>query len=76
MKSSIFWDTTQCSALKSADVSEENFASIFSFEEYAEQETRVKAGGKQSSATYFSETSADFQRTTRRCIPEDRTLQF
>jgi hypothetical protein len=26
-------------------------------------------------ATYCSETSVDFQRTTRRYIPEDRTLQ-
>jgi hypothetical protein len=25
--------------------------------------------------TYSSETSVDFQRTTRRYIPEDRTLQ-
>jgi hypothetical protein len=26
-------------------------------------------------ATYFTETSADFQRTARRYIPEDRILQ-
>jgi hypothetical protein len=60
----------------STDVSEENIASIFRVEEYAKQETSVKAGGKQSSATSSSEMSADFQRTTRRYILEDRTLQF
>jgi hypothetical protein len=26
--------------------------------------------------TYSSETSFDFQRTTRRCIPEDRIIHF
>jgi hypothetical protein len=31
----------------STDVSEEHIASIFRVEEYAEQETSVKAGGKQ-----------------------------
>jgi hypothetical protein len=54
--------------------------------EGAEQETSVKAGDKLVSwsaysstlkieATCFSETSVDFQRTTRRHIPEDGTLQ-
>jgi hypothetical protein len=32
----------------STDVSEEHTASIFRIEEYPEQETKVKAGGKQS----------------------------
>jgi hypothetical protein len=27
-------------------------------------------------ATSFSETSVDFQRITRQCIPEDKTLQI
>jgi hypothetical protein len=48
------------------------------------QETRVKAGGKQSSASVLtlkmeamrsSETSVDFKRITLRYIPEDTTLQ-
>jgi hypothetical protein len=33
MKSTIFWDITQCSPLKSTDVSEEHIASIFSVKE-------------------------------------------
>jgi hypothetical protein len=37
----------------STDVSEERIASIFTVEEYAEQETRVKAGGKQSWRRYI-----------------------
>jgi hypothetical protein len=47
LKSIIFWDITPCSPL-STDVTEENIASIFRVEEEAEQETSVKAGGKQS----------------------------
>jgi hypothetical protein len=61
---------------KSSDVSEEHVASIFRVEEYAKQESCVKAGGKLVSclayysilkmeATCSSETSVDFQRTTR-----------
>jgi hypothetical protein len=49
--------------------------------EYPEQETRVKAGGKvdyfstlKMETTCFSETSLDFQQTTRRYIPEDSIL--
>jgi hypothetical protein len=34
----------------STDVSEEHIASIFRVEKYAEEETRAKAGGKQSGA--------------------------
>jgi hypothetical protein len=33
IKSTIFWDITQCSPLKSTDVSEEHIASIFRVEE-------------------------------------------
>jgi hypothetical protein len=39
--------------LESTDVSEEHIASIFRVEEYAEQETSVKVGGKQNSASGF-----------------------
>jgi hypothetical protein len=45
MKSSIFWDVVR---LKSPDVSKEYVASILRVEEWAEQETSLKAGGKQS----------------------------
>jgi hypothetical protein len=38
------------------------------------QETSMKTGLKMA-AICFSEMSADFKRTTRRCIPEDGTLQ-
>jgi hypothetical protein len=31
--------------------------------------------GSEQKTTRFSETSVDFQRTTWRCIPEDRTLR-
>jgi hypothetical protein len=37
----------------STDVLEEHIASIFRVEEYAEQETSVKAGGEQSSAGFL-----------------------
>jgi hypothetical protein len=49
MKSSIFWDKTPCSQLKSSDVSEEHVASNFRVEECAEQKTNMKAGGKEKS---------------------------
>jgi hypothetical protein len=58
-------------------VSEEHAASIFRVEELAEQETSVKAGGKQAchlEALCSSETSVDFQRTKWRYILEYRTL--
>jgi hypothetical protein len=54
-------------------------ASMFRVEKYGEQETSVKACSAYSStlkleAICSSETSVDFQRTTRRYIPKDRTL--
>jgi hypothetical protein len=60
MKSSIFWGIT--------DVFEEHVASIFKIEEQANQEEL------KMEPTYSSETSDGFQRTTRRYIPQDRTL--
>jgi hypothetical protein len=48
MKSTIFWDVTPYSPLKSSDVSEEHIAFIFRVEEEAEQQTSMKAGGRQS----------------------------
>jgi hypothetical protein len=52
---------------------EEHIVSIFRIEEEAEQETSVKAGGKQMEAICSFETSVDFQQTTRRYIPEEST---
>jgi hypothetical protein len=56
------------SALESTEVSEEHVASIFRVEEYVKQET-LKEKAKCSCVT-----SVDFQRTTRRYIPENRTF--
>jgi hypothetical protein len=47
MNSTVFWNITLCSPLKSTDVSEEHIASIFRVEEKAEQETRARL------ATFF-----------------------
>jgi hypothetical protein len=46
----------------------ERVASIFRVEEKAKQETTLKAAGEQISASYL------IQPTTRRYIPENRTL--
>jgi hypothetical protein len=87
MKSSIFWDITSCRLLKSTYVSEVHIDSISRIEK-AEQETSkalfvtcFDVGflldlyfDLNMEATYSSETSIDFQRTTWRCIPEGRTL--
>jgi hypothetical protein len=71
----------RCISWKSTDVSEKRIASIFKVEEESEQETGVKTGGKQlcsasswtlkMEAISSSETSVDFQLTTRSYIPED-----
>jgi hypothetical protein len=83
MKSYIFWDITQCSPLKV----NRHFGGICSFHlqgrRVYQARNQRKAGRKQSlaysstlnmEATCSSKTSADFQRTTRRYFPEDRTL--
>jgi hypothetical protein len=44
----IFWDIMPCSPLKVNRVSEEYIVSIFRAEEWAEQATSMKAGGKQN----------------------------
>jgi hypothetical protein len=70
---------------KSNYVSEERVASIFRVEEYAKTIKQHQSRWKLVSClTYFStlklevicssETSVDFQRTTRCCIPEERAL--
>jgi hypothetical protein len=56
--------------MQSTDVSEEHIASIFSIKEL-KQEIRLTL---KTEATCCSETSVEFQGTTRRYIPEDRTL--
>jgi hypothetical protein len=52
-----------CGALKSSNLSLEYVISIVKIKEYAQIEEK-----------YSSETSVNFQRTTRRYIPEDITL--
>jgi hypothetical protein len=49
MKSTIFWYTMPWSLLKDNVSEKHNITYIFRIEEYAEEETGVKAGGKQSS---------------------------
>jgi hypothetical protein len=46
-------------------------AYIFSIEEYTKQETSMKLVARRA---YSSEMLVDFQWTTRRYIPEDRTF--
>jgi hypothetical protein len=74
MMSSIFWDMTPCSSLKVS----RSFWGIFCFNfqdrtinEVRDQHEAVTELKMES--TYSSETSADFQWTTRRYIPEDTT---
>jgi hypothetical protein len=69
MKSSIFWDISLCSPLNV----NRRFGGTCRFHLQGNQH---KAGSKQSlqtCSTCSSETSADFQRNTRRDIPVDRT---
>jgi hypothetical protein len=78
-----------CSPMKSTDVSEEHVASIFKVEEETKWESSTKQEAKQNSAgaascsvfsltlkvvTCSSETSADFQRTIRVYILEERII--
>jgi hypothetical protein len=57
---------------KSADVSEEHVTSIFKGQRISQARNQLEKGVKlEMEATCSSETSADFQRTTRRYIPED-----
>jgi hypothetical protein len=71
MKSTIFRDITPCSPLK---VNRINRA-----RNQHESYTLISLLGiffdLKMEAIYCSETSVDFQRTTRRYIPEDSTLQ-
>jgi hypothetical protein len=52
LRSSIFWDITPYSHLKSSDVLEEYVASVFRAKKEAKQETSVKAGGKLCLGSY------------------------
>jgi hypothetical protein len=87
IKSSVFWDITPCSPLKVKPTFRRNISPpSLGSKNKTEQETRLKAGGKQSrtcsvyfstlkmEATCSSETSIYFQRIIRRYIREDRTL--
>jgi hypothetical protein len=51
MKGTVFWDITLVTSWKWTDVSEEHNACIYRVEEKAEQETSVKASGKQRNRT-------------------------
>jgi hypothetical protein len=58
-------------------VSEEYFAHIFGVEEKAKKKKNKHRGegNKQSEVIFSFDTPADFHRTARRYIPEDRTRQ-
>jgi hypothetical protein len=71
--SSMLWDMTPCSVVKvKTHFSEEHIAYIFKTEEKAMQESSMKQAS--SKKTCSSETSVDFQLTTRHYTPEGRTL--
>jgi hypothetical protein len=77
-------------SIDSRDVPEKHIASTFSVEKKAKEETSLKQVASRTSfmlvsclayfsnlkmeATCSSETSVDFQRTTRRYVPEDKAL--
>jgi hypothetical protein len=69
MKSTIFWDITPCDPL-STDVSEEGACHLIS----SWFPAQLIFSTLMMEAICFSETSVDFQRTTRRHIPENGTL--
>jgi hypothetical protein len=60
---------------RSADISEDHIASIFWVQEYAQKNNQRESRWQLEQATCSSETSVGFQRTTRRQIPENRTLE-
>lgn len=65
------WDIKPCIPLRVNRYFGGIYHSIFRFEASIKEETSVKTGGKQICS---SETSIHSQQTTRRCIPEDRSL--
>jgi hypothetical protein len=72
MHSSIFWDITPWSPFKSQPTfrRKQSSATCFTLVSCLACSLALKM-----EVTYSSEMSVDFQRTTRRYIPEDRTLQ-
>jgi hypothetical protein len=74
VQSSVFWYMTPCSLLKSKKPGwsmRQAQVSCFTLVSYVVYFSTLKM-----EATCSSETSSDFQRTTRRSIPEDRTLRI
>jgi hypothetical protein len=75
MKSSIFCDIMACSPLKVNRRFGGTCRLRFQSRKIIQARNQREVGSKQSSArTCSSETLVDFQRTTRRYIPEERTL--
>jgi hypothetical protein len=68
IKSSIFWDITQCSQL----IVNRRFRGTFRL--HLPSRKQKTSSALKMEATCSSETSVDFQRTARRYIPEDRIL--
>jgi hypothetical protein len=72
LKSSVFWDIMSCIPLKVNRRFGGTYRLIIQDRRISQARNQCEAGRKKSS--YSSETSVDFQRTTRRYIPEGRTL--
>jgi hypothetical protein len=80
IKISIYWDITPCRPLKVNRCFAETCWIHLQGRKTSWTRNLREAGSKQGSlkkeATFPSETSIDFQRTTRCYIPEDTTLHF
>jgi hypothetical protein len=80
MMNSIFWDITPVVRRNSTDVLEENVAPPLLFQGdllgtcFMQIFWLACFSTLKMEATFLSETSVDFQRSTRGYIPEDRTL--
>jgi hypothetical protein len=79
----MFWDIMPCSLLKVNRHFGRTSHLHLQGRRICQARNQHKAGSKQSlaysstlkvEATWYSEISVDFQRTTRRYIPEDKTL--
>jgi hypothetical protein len=67
MESAIFWDITPCRSLSV----NRRFGGTYRFHL---QGTKISREGYQRESRWQAETPVDFQRTTRRYIPEDVIL--
>jgi hypothetical protein len=76
VKTSIFWDITPCSPFTVNRRFKEHVGSICLPPAFTLVSCRAYCSNLKMEATCSSKTPVDFQRTTRRYIPEDRTLDM